>query len=91
MLSSQIRLPLLAWILQKGWPVYTRQVTSPLSCKGRSQIVLNGRNTLLFNQSQVDQALLSWSRFRALTASLLSTFGFLLPKYLDELLFSTLK
>ena len=91
MLSSQIRLPLLEWILQKGWPVYTRQVTSPLSCKGRSQIVLNGRNTLFSNQSQVDQALLSWSRFRALTASILSTFGFLLPKYLDEFLSSTLK
>lgn len=52
---------------------------------------MNGRNTLFSNQSQVDQALLSWSRFRALTASPLSTFGFLLPKYLDEFLFSTLK
>lgn len=91
MLSCQIRLPLLAWILRKGWPVYTRQVTSPLSCKWRSQIVLNGRNSLFSNQSQVDQALLSWSRFRALAASLLSPFGFLLPKYLDEFLFSTLK
>ena len=94
-LGSQIQLPLLAWILQKRWPVYTRQVISPLSCTGKSfktnlKIVLIGRNTLFSNQSQLDQAWLSCMRFPALIASPPSTFGFVLLKYLDGFFFSTL-
>lgn len=60
------------------------------SFKTNLKIVLIGRNTLFSNQSQLDQAWLSCMRFPALTASLPSTFGFVLLKYLDGFFFSTL-